>query len=161
MRRPQNPVVPVSMAGAALLALAGCGQSDAPAANEAAAPPPANAAAAPALPADGIPAYPGATAEGGDIRVSGGGGETRGRMFTFHTPDPPDRVIEHYAGAAGRAGYGIGERSATGRSATLLASRSEDLVLRVTATRTGDSTMVDVVIGESSLSPPSGQAPAR
>ena len=158
MRRLQNLIVPVGMAGAALLALAGCGRSDAPAANEAA---PTNAAAAPAIPADGIPAYPGATAEGGDIRVSGGGGETRGRMFTFHTPDPPDRVIEHYAGAAGRAGYGIGERSATGRSATLLASRSEDLVLRVTATRTGDSTMVDVVIGESSLSPPSGQAPAR
>jgi hypothetical protein len=159
MRRPQNPVVPVGMAGAALLALAGCGRSDAPAANEAAAPPPANAAAAPALPADGIPAYPGATAEGGDIRVSSGAGETRGRMFTFHTPDPPARVIDYYAGAAGRAGYGIGERSGSGRSATLLASRSEDLVLRVTATRTGTSTMVDVVIGESSLSPP--QAPAR
>jgi hypothetical protein len=149
------------MAGAALLALAACGRSDAPAANEAAAPPPANAAAAPAMPADGIPAYPGATAEGGDIRVSDGGGETRGRMFTFHTPDPPARVIDYYAGAAGRAGYGIGERSGTGRSATLRASRSEDLVLRVTATRTGTSTMVDVVIGESSLSPPSGQAPTR
>jgi hypothetical protein len=160
MRRPQTLVIPAGMAGAALLALAGFGRSDAPVANEAARQP-ANAAAAPALPADGIPAYPGAAAEGGDIRVSGGGGETRGRMFTFHTPDPPDRVIEHYAGAAGRAGYRIGERSATARSVTLLASRSEDLVLRVTATRTGDSTMVDVVIGESSLSPPSGQAPAR
>ncbi|MEA3013515.1 MAG: hypothetical protein QOD42_2060 [Sphingomonadales bacterium] len=160
MRRPRNVVVPVGMAGAALLALAGCGRSDAPAANEAA-PQPANAAAAPAMPADGIPAYPGATAEGGDIRVSGGGGETRGRMFTFHTPDPPARVIEYYAGAAGRAGYGIDERSGTGRSATLLASRGGDLVLRVTATPTGDSTMVDVVIGEPSLSPPSGRAPAR
>ena len=156
MRRPKTFV---GMAGA-LLALAGCGRSDAPAANENSGQP-ANAAAAPAMPADGIPAYPGATVEGGDIRVSDGGGEARGRMFTFHTPDPPARVIDYYAGAAGRAGYGIGERSGTGRSATLLASRSEDLVLRVTATRTGDSTMVDVVIGESSLSPPSGQAPAR
>jgi hypothetical protein len=158
MRRPQIIVVPVGMAGAALLALAGCGRSDAPAANEAAREP-ANAAAAPAIPADGIPAYPGATAEGGDIRVSSGTGETRGRMFTFHTPDPPARVIDYYAGAAGRAGYAIGERSGTDRSATLRASRGEDLVLRVTATRTGTSTMVDVVIGESSLSPP--QAPAR
>lgn len=160
MRRPQTPVIPVGMAGAALLALAGCGRSDAPAVDEAAGQP-ANAAAAPALPADGIPAYPGATAEGGDIRVSSGEGETRGRMFTFHTPDPPARVIDYYAGAAGRAGYRIGERSGSGRSATLLASRGEDLVLRVTATRTGDATMVDVVIGESSLSPPSEQAPAR
>jgi hypothetical protein len=161
MRRPQSLLIPVGMAGAALLALAGCGRSEAPAANQAAPPQPANSAAAPAIPADGIPAYPGATAEGGDIRVSDGGGATQGRMFTFHTPDPPARVIEYYAGAAGRAGYGIGERSGTGRSATLLASRSEDLVLRVTAMRTGDSTMVDVVIGDSSLSPPSGQAPAR
>jgi hypothetical protein len=154
MRRPKILVVPAGLAGAALLALAGCSRSD-PAANEAA---PANAAA-PAIPADGIPAYPGATAEGGDIRVSSGEGESRGRMFTFHTSDPPARVIDYYAGAARTAGYGIGERSGTGRSATLRASRGADLVLRVTATRTGTSTMVDVVIGEPSLSPPS--APAR
>jgi hypothetical protein len=153
MRRPKTLA---GLAGAALLALAGCGRSDAPAANEAA---PANAAAAPAIPADGIPAYPGATVEGGDIRISDGGGETKGRMFTFHTTDPPARVIDYYAGAAGRAGYAIGERSGSDRSATLRAGRGEDLVLRVTATRTGDSTMVDVVIGEASLSPP--QAPVR
>lgn len=147
------------MGGAALLALAGCG--------EPAATPQAGTAEAPAqgsfatpdgkseartggdaltgLP-EGIPPYPGADPLA-TIRISGDAAEGEGRVIGFRTTDPPPQVVAFYANAAERAGFRIEDRRDMGPSAMLTAERDNGEVLSVNASGMASGTQVQIMTG--------------
>jgi hypothetical protein len=147
------------MSGAALLALAGCGQpaaapeggtAEAPAQGNFATPDGkgevrAGAAAVTGLP-EGIPPYPGADTSA-SIQISGDAAEGEGRVIAFRTTDPPPQVVAFYADAAERAGFRIQDRRDMGPSAMLTAGRDNGDVLTVSATGMPSGTQVQIVAG--------------
>jgi hypothetical protein len=147
------------MSGAALLALAGCGQPAAtPESGEAGASAQGGfatadgkgeartgAAALTGLP-EGIPPYPGADTSAA-VQIAGDAAEGEGRVIAFRTTDPPPQVVAFYAGAAERAGFRIEDRRDMGPGATLTAERDNGDVLSVSANGMASGTQVQIVAG--------------
>ena len=148
------------MTGAALLALAGCGDrateadSGGGAANSAGrsyTSPDGRSevregdAALSGLP-EGIPPYPHADPDGA-IQFGGASEEGEMRVMGFRTADPPADVIAFYADAAGRAGFREGQRVAAGPSQVLGFERDNGDVMNVTATATARGTHVQIMVG--------------
>ena len=158
-RRSREIEMRMMMSGAALLALAGCGQPAAqPGGGDAAAPAQGTfttpggsgevrtgEAALTGLPG-GIPAYPGADTSA-SIQISGEAAEGEGRVLGFLTSDPPPQVVAFYANAAERAGFRIEDRRDMGASASLSAEHDNGDVLQVTASPTPAGTQVQIIAG--------------
>ena len=149
------------MSGAALLALAGCGQQAGPAGGGNAADAAEATFATPngtgeartgqsaltGLP-DGIPAYPSADTSA-SIQISGDAAEGEGRIVGFRTSDPPPQVVAFYAAAAERAGFRVSDRLDMGASASMSAQRDNGDMFRVTASPSPGGTLVQVIAGNS------------
>ena len=148
------------MTGAALLALAGCGDRASEADSGAGAENKAGSgytspdgrsevrsgdAALSGLP-EGIPPYPRAD-PGGAIQFGGASEEGEMRVMGFRTADPPADVIAFYAEAAARAGFREGPRTAAGPSQVLGFERDNGDVMNVTATGTPTGTSVQIMAG--------------
>ncbi|MEA3030445.1 MAG: hypothetical protein QOG13_1770 [Sphingomonadales bacterium] len=144
--------------GAALLALAGCGQSGGGAEERARTAPPANiivtspegtaevrtGGALTGLP-EGIPAYPGADTTA-SVDVSGGQAQDRGRVIGFRTSDTPAQVVAFYGQSVGGAGYRIANQMNMGPTASLTAQRGEGEVVNIVATQAGGFTQVQIIV---------------
>ena len=148
------------MAGAALLALAGCGggaseadsgaDSDNSAAVSLTSPDGRSEvrsgdAALSGLP-DGIPPYPRADPEGA-IQFGGASEDGEMRAMGFTTADPPAAVVAFYADAAGRAGFREIHRVASGPTQVLGFQRDNGDMMNVTATATPRGTSVQILAG--------------
>jgi hypothetical protein len=144
--------------GAALLALAGCGQSGGGAEERAKTPPPANitmtspegtaevrTGGAPAGLPEGVPAYPGADTTA-SVDVSGGQAQDRGRILGFRTPDTPAQVIAFYARSVSGAGYRIANQMNSGPTATLTAQRGAGEAVNIVATQIGGATQLQIIV---------------
>lgn len=147
----------IVMAGAALLALAGCNSrtEEAPADNGAnvagersdgnGAEDAGEAARAPTNGAllEGIPTYP--NVEGDGVRMAGTSAQGNGGLQTFRTRDSAGRVAQFYADAAERAGFTIANRTDMGHTSGVTARGSRGELLNVTATRVGPVTEVQII----------------
>lgn len=97
----------------------------------------------------GIPDYPGADTSGSVQMLAGARGaegDGQGAILAFRTADPPSQVINFYADAALRAGYVISQQVSMGPMAALNASHGGE-GLRISATRVGETTQVQIVAG--------------
>ena len=148
------------MTGAALLALAGCGDGATEAGSGAGAENSAGAsytspdgrsevrsgdAALSGLP-EGIPPYPRAD-PGGAIQFGGASEEGEMRAMGFRTADAPADVIAFYADAAGRAGFREGQRASSGPSQSVGFERDNGEVMNVIATAAPGGTNVQIMVG--------------
>ena len=146
------------MTGAALLALAGCGdgasEGGAGAENstgtsytspDGRSEVRSGDAALSGLP-EGIPPYPRAD-PGGAIQFGGASEEGEMRAMGFRTADPPADVIAFYAEAAGRAGFHEGQRTVSGPSHALGFERDNGDVMNVIATASAGGTSVQILVG--------------
>ena len=148
------------MTGAALLALAGCGDGASEADGGAGAENKAGRsytspdgrsevrsgdAALSGLP-EGIPPYPRAN-PGGAIQFGGASEEGEMRVMGFTTADPPADVIAFYAEAAARAGFHEGQRTVSGPSHALGFERDNGEVMNVIATARPGGTNVQIMVG--------------
>jgi len=144
------------ISGAALLALAACGQqTERVDRGDAAAPATGTPsgtgevrtgdAALTGLP-EGIPAYPDADTSA-SIQISGDAAEGEGRILGFRTTDPPPQVVAFYARAAEHAGFRIEDRRDMGASASLSAERDNGDILQVTASPGPGGTQVQIIAG--------------
>ena len=147
--------------GAALMALASCGQSGNQAeqraktqpANIVITSPEGNAqvriggggGALTGLP-EGIPAYPGADTTA-SIDVSGGEAGNQGRILGFRTTDTPAQVIAFYTQAVTGAGYRVASQMNMGPTAMIVATRAEGEGVTVSATQSGGATQVQIIAG--------------
>jgi hypothetical protein len=93
---------------------------------------------------DGIPRYPGATADQ-SVSVSGASAQNSGRILGFRTNDQAAQVIAFYAEAAGRAGYRVVGRLASGPNATLILQRGAENV-SISASRVGTFTQGQIIV---------------
>lgn len=97
---------------------------------------------------DGVPAYPNVTS-GQSVDISGGSVQGQGRILSFSTGDPPAQVIAFYAQAVGAGGYTVANRMDMGATSTMTATRGEGQSVNVVATQAGGSTQVQIIIGAS------------
>jgi len=151
------------MTGAALLALAGCGEGTTEAGSNTNAEDAAvgsytspdgrsevrsGDADLSGLP-EGIPPYPRAD-PGGAIQFGGASEDGEMRAMGFTTADPPADVIAFYTDAAGRAGFREIHRAASGPSRVIGFQRDNGDMMNVTATATARGTSVQILAGNAS-----------
>lgn len=149
------------LCGAALLALAACGQRQVAPGNVTMSGTPgditittpngsaqihAGGGAAGANLPEGIPAYPNQVA-GQSIDLNGGSAQGQGRVVAFATHDAPAQVIAFYTQAVTAAGYTIANRMDMGATSELTAQHGPNQAVMIVATQAGDATRVQVTFG--------------